>query len=223
MIRGDQLVERLGSGRLSPEERDEAATELLNEIFDGFPVERLRPLLHSNDEGAVRAGAWIASELGEEFEPLMTEVGRLLDHPVRDARFFALDIVLNRATGELGSEIAQAVALSGDADDAVRWKALRFLSAATEEQLTASLPNLEDEHVAAQTAWLVSSDALDSRQVTARLTAVDGLVRKFAAAAAARIFDRDPVPLQRAASSPDAEVRSFATDEIAIRSRRRLR
>lgn len=207
---GDQLLERICDGG-----NDAAANRLLNEFFRGYPIENLRRLLCSRDDGAVKAGSWIASELGERVAPLLDDLVELLQHPLRYVRFFVIDAILCGATSGCGEAIAKTVLLIRDSDDAVRWKALRFLSNATADQLRESLPYLSESDVSKLIRWLLSSVAgADTRGIIARIKDDDDLCRLIATAAAARMGPRDSVPLQHAAASPDPEVSSFAKEEL---------
>ncbi len=191
----------------------EAANELLEAFFGGLPVERLLLLLWSDSEDAVKAGAWIASELGAQAQPLLPELARLLDHPARYVRFFLLDAILASASTEDGEAVARAVSKIRDCDEAVRWKALQFLSRASEDQLAAAIECLTDPELRSALQWLLS-DGTDARRVVTRLQEEDDLGKLVAAAAAARIAAHDPWPLQRAAISDHAEVSSFASQEM---------
>jgi len=64
---------------------------LLAECLNGYAISNLRRLIRSNRDGAIKTGAWIVSELGGAARPLMADVEFLLQHPLRYARFFALD------------------------------------------------------------------------------------------------------------------------------------
>lgn len=211
MERGDRLLAHVASGG-----NRRAANELLGEFFNGYPVEKLLSLLYSQNEEAVKAGAFIAAELGDRFAPLVNELPRLLDHHLRAVRFDALDAVLENATADHGDITARAVLLVEDADEAVRWKALRFLARATYEQLASSVPRIDDSSIAELTAWLLKSERADAdrRQVLARLKHEDNLTRMFAAVSAARLSEIDVIPLQHAAASSDPQISSFARDEL---------
>jgi hypothetical protein len=209
--RGDRLLEHLargGNGR--------AANDLLREFFYGYPLERLRVLLESDDAEAAKSGAFIASELGDRFAPLFAAVDRMLEHPVKAVRFDALDVVLVNGTREHGATLAKAVVLVRDPEEGVRWQAIRFLSRATEEQLRASLSHLDDDLLAALTGWLVAASAREPERVVAVLGDVDPLTRRFAAAAARRLVGEDESVLRRAADSDDPEVARFARGELDI-------
>lgn len=210
--RGDHLISRIvGNGD------DEATHDLLNEFYSGYPVERLRRLLQSNEARAVEAGAWIASELGELIVPLIPELSKLLSHPSRHVRFFVLDALLNAATAEHGRALGAAVERIQDTDEAVRWKAMNFLARASDEQLIASIPFIGSGDVADLVQWLIDSDRkLDTIAVVRRLEDADRLPRIVAAAAAVRLASRNEAALERAVASVDREINSFAREQARL-------
>jgi HEAT repeat protein len=215
--REDQLLEHLLTGG-----NDSAANELLDAFHSGYPIERLRLLLQSDGETALKAGAWIASELGEKVAPLVSDLSRLLNHPSRYVRFFTLDAILGCTMNEHGEVVARAVMLILDPDEAVRWKALHFLANATNNQLTIAVPHLDSQTVAAQLIWLLGSGGTqtDVQEIITRLNDPDPLTRMFAAAAAARLGPHNLAPLEHATACTDSEVSSFANEELeGFRSR----
>jgi hypothetical protein len=210
--RGNQLIDRIVSG-----ENDSIVSELLTEFFNGYPIEKLLILLHSDVESAFKAGAWIASELGNLITPLVSEIAQLLNHPSRNVRFFLLDAILAGATKDHGKEISRAVMLLQDNDEAVRWKALRFLSNAKPTQLASCIPYL-DNSFGIQVAWLLDIDnnRLRKDDIILKLEDKDKLTRMFGAIAATRISKSDSDPLRQAAVSADQEVSSFANFELRV-------
>lgn len=205
-------MERILTHTADDEILGEAANDLLNELFDGYPVERLGTLLHSGDDTAVQTGAWLLSELGEQATPMMGEVPALLAHPRRQVRFFAIEFVLLAAEEQHADVIAQVLSLSRDADPSIRWKVLHFLAMASTEQLMAGLSRLPDPEVGQLTAVLVAADIedFDAGEIVAWLDGDDPLSRLFAAAIATRLAEDDPALLRHAAQVRDEEVRSFA-------------
>lgn len=209
---GDQLMARVLNG-----ENHSAANQLLTEFLRGYPVEKLRLLLHAEDESACRAGAWIASELGNKIKPLLGELSTYLDHPSKYVRFFVLDAILNGAGGDDGESVARAVLSIRDPEEAVRWKCLRFLSRASHGQLTSALPYIQGTPEADLSVWLLRcSSSQDTDAIIDGLNDADRMKLMFAAAASARLSAHDRAALERAATSSDAEVRSFAQEELAL-------
>jgi hypothetical protein len=202
---------------MDPEQEGRAANDLLAEVFRGYPAENLSRLIRSDNHRAVEAGAFVVSELGVKAAPVLGDVEFLLGHQSRNARFGAIDATLAAASRDDGPIIAKAVMLVADPDQAVRWKALRFLAQATRDQLEAAGPCLEDGHVADLVRWM--SAAGDKRaylsEILDRLEDHDKRTRMFAAAAAGRVAAADRTGIERAAASHDPEVRSFAESVLS--------
>lgn len=203
-----------------------SAIDLLSACFAGYPVERLNKLLMSTEEGHVRIGAWIASELGAQAEPLLDQLTLLLNHSSRYVRFFALDGILMGAGPEHSYPLATAIELIRDSDTAVRWKAMNFIARATVKQLASSLERVQDRQVAELLRWLLRVVADDGRaEVVAYIAATDRLSRLFGAIAAARLAIEYPAGLDLAVTSEDLEVSAFAKEQIeaarVVRSQRR--
>ena len=214
------------AGEDIPGEEGRAANDLLREIARGYPAENLGRLIHSDRMTAVASGAFVVSELGVHAAQIIDEVDFLLSHPLRDARFDALDAAITAVSPEHGAILAKAVMLVADADKAVRWKALRFLANSTQDQLTAAVPCLGDRHVADLVTWLASagSNPASLPDIHSRLRNPDKAARMFAAAAALRVAAASRHGLEDAAASDDPDVRSFAEGEIKMLNfRQRLR
>jgi hypothetical protein len=202
----------------------QAASHLLQEFGDGYPLDRLHLLLESESEEAVAAGAFIAAELGVGGAPLLTEAARLLERTFatvsrrRWVQSDVVDVIVVNATPEHGALIARAVRLIEDVDEAARWTALNFLVNASKDQLGAALPYLANTSIARYLAWLLDSEDTPGRDqdILAKLGDADPLTRRFAAAAAARLSQHDVVLLQRAADSSDVDVRSFAEHKLGV-------
>jgi hypothetical protein len=211
---GDGLVRLLLRAGDDPQADGETAYALLQELFAGYPADRLAPLARSDRPAAAEAAAWLLSELGPRAKPELPVVADLLHHPSRKARYYAIDAVHAAADGADGDVVAAAIGLVIDADKAVRYRVLYLLTWATQEQLEAAASALDDaDPAAAGTRWLARRP--DSPAVLDRLSDVAPLWRRFAVAAAARLAAADPGPLERAATLPDADLRSFAADELA--------
>ena len=209
---GDELIEQIRTGG---DHSGEAANELLSRFHHGYPVRNLSRLTHSDDDEAVKTGAWLISELGAEAISILDEVEYLLGHSIRNARFYAMEAVLVAASAEHGALLAKALMLISDSDSAVRRLAIRFLARATAEQLAGAIPHVPNGHVADLTAWLLSdgSDPAHMQDILDMLNDPDKTTRMFAAASSARIAIRDQRALDRAAESDDPDVRVFGERE----------
>jgi hypothetical protein len=214
---GDELIELLLSGERDPEEQGAAANELLAQVQRGYPAQNLSRLTRSDSSRAVANGAFVVSELGAQAAQIIDEVAFLLGHPLRDARFDALDAALTSASGEHGAILAKAVMLFADPDEAVRWKALNFLAKSTGDQLAAALLYLPAD-VADLVTWLASagSDPASVAEIRSRLNAPEKEIRMFAAAAAARVAETSAQGIEEAGLSGDPEIRSFAENVIEM-------
>jgi len=215
---GDELIEMLLAGEDFPGEEGKAANDLLLEVLRGYPAQNLGRLIHSDNSEAVKSGAFVISELGAQAAQIPDEVDFLLSHPVRNARYDALDAALMGVSPEHGAILAKAIMLVNDPDHAVRKKAIKFLANSTPDQLASAIPFLADHHVADLAAWLapVGSDATYLPDVLGRLSESDKTTRMFAAAAAARVAPADRRGIEQAAISNDPEIRSFAENVIAM-------
>jgi hypothetical protein len=203
---GDALVAQILAGA-----NDDTASELLKAFYAGYPIDRLRLLLRSESDEAVRAGVWIASELGADAAAMAEELPTLLQHHAKYVRFFAVEAVLANASSRSGEAVGRAVSLIEDPEDAVRWKALRLLARASREQLATGLPFIPRAEVAGGLSWLLRERSLT--EVIARLDG-DRVERMFAVAAAARMSRGREEALRHAAASADPEVSMFAREEL---------
>lgn len=217
--RGDELVGRLCSGSDDPELEGRETHELLSKVFSGYPVERIRPLLRSSVDSAVKHGVWIASESAPRAASIMDDIDHLLHHESPYVRYYAIDSVLTSSTASHGSTIAKAILLLSDPDPdpdhVIRRKVLELLANARIDQLQAGIAYVESEPLLGQLRWLTSTrDSTSERlEIIARLDEQENLSRLIAAVAAARIASRDPHPLDCAAASQDWEIRSFAKEQ----------
>jgi hypothetical protein len=204
--RAQQLIADLAHGASSG-----LAQELLDEFFEGLPPEHLRPVLFSSNDDAVKAGAWIASELGARARPLLNDIRNLLKHRSGYVRFFLLDVILSAATEDDGEIIAAAVGLVEDQDERVRWKAMTFLARSSQQQLAAALPHVTAGRLHVLSHWLVElASTTPGDSILERLRSNDPLTRRFAGSAAARVAGVDRSLLRAAAASNDEEICSFA-------------
>lgn len=214
----NELIEELTR---NPETADDGLllNELLEQFQDKAPLECLRPLLLSSDPQLASAGAWIASELGVPGKPLLDVVASLLVHPDKRVRFWSIDCVLLWADPLNCRELATAVRLLDDSEKAVRWKAMGFLSRASTQQLSSALrwllkeePESTDLH---GLQWLLGAGN-DAGAIEAMLVSSQPKMRKYAAAAAARLAANNQHPLSVASASHDTEVAEFAADRLSI-------
>ena len=214
---GDELVSRLLRGEAGGGELE---NRLLRELHEGYAVSKLRLLLRSPDEEVVAAGMWIASELGAAAKPLFADIVDLIHHPALKVRFFALDCLVACARPGDGRAITLGLDLLDDAELGVRWKAMVFAATAEVVLLRAARDVLgANEQKGARQSGLdllmSASSSPDGTVVTSALKSSDPILRRYAAAAAARLVNRNPHPLKHAMKSTDPEIKQFASDMAA--------
>ena len=194
------------------------ANELSKEFSRGCSVDRLRPLLLSKNNNVAEIGIWVTSELGRGAAPLLDDVVTLLRHPGKNVRFFAIDSVLSCATEWNKLEVASVIPLLNDAEAAVRWKAMDFLSRASREQLQGALDYLnttepQSVHVH-ELEWLLGEGGSNPGEIMSFIQSQEALLRKYGVVAAARMSQRNSEPLSYAASTADPDIKQFAWDTL---------
>jgi hypothetical protein len=232
-MRAAQLVTILQESH-DRHERDVASNALLDEVFRGYPFDKLVPFLHGDDPGMVESIAWILSELGEGgpayagTAAYMPEVDRLLGNSAVVVRLHAILAVMSAAGKSDGVTIAKAIRQATDGSSAIRSMVRLLLAYGTDEQLRAGLANLQAGAVCEELEWLLNrgSDPALSSDVVRRLDNGDELGRMFALAAAARVGRYDSRPLEHASRSSDEDVSKFAAlaiKNVAFQEKRRAR
>lgn len=219
MNRADELIHTLIA---TPDEPDHEvlANELLGEYWDGHPIETLRPLLGSPHDEVVGVAMFVVSELGDEGASLLNDVSKLLGHHDVGIRFDVITSLLTCATASDGDKIAPVVLLLDDPDSRIRWKAMRFLSLASAEQLRAAVKHFQEHqpdvpHIA-NLKWLDSESASNAADVEQLIRSEDSLRRKYGIIAATRIASQSQQPLLSGLSSDDTDVVHFAERMLKI-------
>ena len=211
------MIDRIMS---NPDSCDDGilVNDLLREFHRGYPIEKLRPLMLSDNEKVAKVGIWVASELGGKAAPLLDDLTKLLHHPERYVRYFAIDSLLTCATREKEAAIAAVVSMLDDTDGAVRWKALDFLSRASAEQLEAGLSCLSktepDSLHLVGLRRLLGGDAGSPNEALSLLGSDSSTLRKYGVVAAVRMAEVTQEPLAVASSIDDEDVSGFAKDAL---------
>lgn len=214
MTQADRLMREI---ELFPDRYDDGilANDLLAEFHKGYPVDRLRKLLTSNEQKVVMVGAFIASELGVKARPLLNEVDRLLHHPVALVRCNAIDSLLSCGTSDDGQKVAKVVRMVDDPDPAVRGTVLNFLARASRAQLLGAFRVFESTQPRSNHLiglnLLVNDPQIDPNQVVRFLRDNCATVRKYGVAGAARLGTSNSNLLSIACALDDTDVRVFAT------------
>lgn len=219
--RGDELLAEVLVG-----DETGLSNDLLNEIYDGYPAEKIAPLLRSDRESAVKAGVWIASELTERAaRPLLGDLLPLLDSPSVFVQCYAIEAVEMAATGEDGEVVSRTLAMINDDDERVRRRAFSFLAQADRDQLVGAVLYFADESLKSAVQRLLDDEErpASSEEILNRLSGSERADRLFALAAAVRTRQYDPQVLMAATASGDEEIKSFAEEIAKLVFRRRLR
>lgn len=209
-VRGHEIIDSILSGVASSSDQ----YELLQLVFDGFPIEELRTLFESHDNDSVFVGVSILAEVAATIGKLPDSIDRLLIHEDERVRYYAIQAVLATGSASHGRASALSARMLDDDSAAVRRSSIRFLARAPEIQLQSAAEDLGPE-------WdrridlLVSSgsEAAAKRSIIDALAA-DTLDRRVALAAAVRHQSFDLEPLEVAARSEDAEISEFARYEL---------
>jgi hypothetical protein len=212
--RGDALIEHI----LTVGDTDgKISNDLIGEFYShGYPVEKLIPLLRSENNETVRTGAFLVEELGAKAAPLLPELVRLLDHADAWVKSGVLSAVLVSATDKDGEIVGGAVLLITDPKRPVRQMAFELVARADSSPLAAGVPYIRDPEIAALLKWVleVERGSRDSDEIESRLRDPDDVDRLFAVVAAARVYTRSPQYLQLAASLGESDAQSFAASEL---------
>jgi hypothetical protein len=215
-LRGDKLLARLLHGEAGGGDLE---NELLKEFRLGYPISKLRLLLRASDEEVVEAAVWIASELGADASPMFADIVDLLRHPSLKVRFFALDCLTANAQPKDARAVSLGLDLIDDPEPSVRWKALMFLSSTPELVLRAAFNVLAVNAASVQQRGLDfllhASASCDSATIVAGLSDSNAVMRRYAAATAARVAHSDRGPLLQAMESSDPTIKQFAADAAA--------
>ncbi len=185
---GDSMLQRL---LLAGDPHGGVSHGLLGAVGAGYPVERLRPLLISEDDTAIEAGMFILSEWGGAATRLLADVAPLLTHSSRWVRHDALEVVLRSVTTQDGAILAQAVLLSDHPDVVTQSDAMDFLKALPSLLLEVASAELPDRF-RTLVRWLLDTDvgAASQERMRTLLQDPDPLQRRFAAVALARSRNR---------------------------------
>jgi len=157
---------------------------LLQEHFAGLPLVRLKQLLKIDlPIDIIRAGIWIASELGREACCLVDEAMHLLPLKDRYISYHVLDVVMvcsSRSRHELFVNIVQM--LESD-DEIVARRSAWLAGRANKQQLQAALNGLKgniDHKWGLE--YLLNSEALSIGEIALKVNDNSRLVQRYAAA-----------------------------------------
>jgi len=187
--------------------------KLVQECFEGFPVEYLRPLLAHNDRAVRRAIVWPVSELGKEARPLIREAVPLLRDPERYVRAYALDIIAVCAVAEDTDKYVHVVRMLEDGDDVIRVRVMFLMSNADISQLNAAAQSFgakgsSDELHKSGLSQLLTSQ-FDVGGISRMIDSPVPLLRRYGAIATWRCREKAPELLSQLPSSQDPDLKKF--------------
>lgn len=217
--RGDTLIEHI---LRHGDTGGEVSNDLIGEFYrHNYPVEKLIPLLRSENDETVRTGAFLVEELGVKAAPLLPELIRLLDHTDAWVKSGVLSAVLVSATNKDGEIMGGAVSLIADGKRPIRRRAFELMARIDAPPLAAGVPYIKNPKIASLLEWAldVERESRDNDEVASRVQEPDGLGQVFAVVAAARVYARNPHYLQLAASLAESDAQSLAASELAWHSK----
>jgi len=205
MNKCEQLYERVASGN------SDSTYDLLGCFEQGYPLDKLRRLITSDNPLVVKEATWIACELGQSAKPLAPYLGKMLRGKEVQTRFYAIDCVLLwTKSGEFEESIATAISLARDPEFAVRSQVTCFLAACSRAQLTVGANSVRDPEIEDELEWLVTvTDRADTTAVEQRLSETRPFALCFILAAALRIASHSPDTLLSFREHQDEDVREF--------------
>ena len=186
---------------------------LLQCFFHGEPVEQLQPLLKNTDVYVQRAAMFVASELGKNAFPIVSDVHHLLLHTCdRLLRFRAMEVLAVCAVGPYCSYLLEIVFALDSEDDVLRRLAMYLLSRTESAQLRAARSTIEDAfETHSQGLAILSGETPATRDILESLVVNElPLLRRYGAIAVCRHREEVPELMERMRSSNDADLQYLA-------------
>lgn len=190
------------------------ACDLLHQFLEGYPLDKLKSLLHQDNPLVLEAATWIASELGHGSSDLLWDVIPLLSHHLAAIRISALEVVAINSVGSTRGEYAKVPPAMQDPDPFVAQQALFLMANAEAEQLRAAqehfetVPNARTHQLGLRR--LIGGSKCAMADVDWWLHNEDTLIRRYFAVWAARNSQVCAQFLPTLAKSDDQAVRMFA-------------
>jgi hypothetical protein len=188
---------------------------LLEEFWDGFPVENLRPLLRSDEYYVRRAALAIASELGEKACEVSSDVLPIFQSDQPDLIYDALSVAANCSQGE--SEMLCELLLAMESPYVqVCSRAMEFVARLASKRRLGSFVAAMDAFIAAGKdlhveglSYLINVDKLPGDEVLELMEGDTLLLRQYGALVAWRRRDFLPELLEAAWRIDDEGVQDF--------------
>jgi len=197
------------------------AYDLLQEYFNGMPLETLRELLKNSNEEVKHAGVWIASELGKNASEIVDDVIPLASVTDRYIKYHALETIMVCSFEERSEDFLHVIHALNSGDRIIRVLAMRLLSNASELQLQAGIRIFEgiassDKSHSQGLSTLLNQDINDSEVLRKMIDDSNPITRKYGVIAAKRFIKNFPNLITYAASSSDIDVNKFSNEVIEM-------
>lgn len=193
------------------------AYELLQEYFEGKPLETLRPLLRHSNVYVRRVAAYIVSELGSAASILTEDIAPLSADADEHVQWCAIESLMACSCHANFECFIDVVRQLESPKPFIRQLSMRLVSNANELQLNAAIQSVEKlkshrhEHLLGLTA-LLNSRQQDTACIMNLLNNKDGLLIKYGVIAAKRLADKLPDLIQNAVASEKEDVARFASE-----------
>ena len=215
---GKKLIQELLS---NPDkfDNDGKAYQLLQDYFEGYPIETLRRLLQSDNQMVIRSAIWIASELGKEAYILVPEVRPLVHSSNRFIRYYAIEILMVCSFADYAQDFIHVVRAIESDDEVISCLSMDLVSRADAPRINSVVPLLSTtkkankQHIVGLSR-LIKSETLDSQEIVAMLNDEDPILRKYGAIIASKIYDKHPEVIADGASSSDPVISKFCKDVV---------
>ncbi len=132
--RAQKLLEHLATGQ--PDTKGTISNRLLSQLWRGFPIDRLKVLLRSEEGEARKNGIWLVSELGVKGNPLLDEVKRLLNDTEAFVRYYAVNSLICIAPEDNPQLTFTVACMIDDPDKSVQLSVMNFLSRSSQHRLS---------------------------------------------------------------------------------------
>lgn len=197
--------------------------QLLQEYFNGYPIDTLIPLLSHKDPWIKRVAVWIVSELGIKGFSLIDDVIPLLYDDDRYVIYHALEIITVCSVRENIKNFPIVVPFIESNDDVIRILAMRLISNADSEQLQAGMVFFDSKDSSHQLHYegllkLLDFNQLTHKEVFFMINNREPLIRKYGIMVAKKLFKKFPNLIIDAMSNTDPDISTFSKEVIEIYS-----
>jgi len=219
ILNGDDLILLLLNGKTGSSRS--YSNQLLDFIWDGYPVENILPLFKSKNNQTLRAAVWISSELGSVGRILISDILVLLKNSDPYIRFWAIDALIAKINEQDGKAMCAVLSMIKDKDVGVRWKVLDFLARIPIQCITVAINQQYQEHHNEYVfALKVIKSAMQAKtfsdsqqeQIIGLVNNKDKILKALGAIAAYHYSSLSNKSCMLLSNSPIEEIRNFFAD-----------